>query len=101
MTIYVSKGNFMQKSKLSRTEWKVRVASGATFLATLAATVFLQTNAGDVITDLPAWVQVPAASIVLSAVTWLSGRAAKSRPDYLSASTVNAVEAWLSRHSKF
>lgn len=77
------------------TEWKVRIAGLATFLASLAGTIFLSTTATDFVKELPDWAEVIIYPSLLSVVTWLSGRAARSKPDYLSPSTVAAVERWM------
>ena len=86
-------------SATRKTEIKVRVAAWATFVATLAGTTVLQTRAGDWVSDLPAWLQAPAAALVLAGITWLSGRQAKSKPDYLSPSTIEAAKARIAQHT--
>jgi hypothetical protein len=86
-------------SATRKTEIKVRVAAVATFVATLVGTTLLQTSATDWVKDLPAWLQVPAASLILAGITWLSGRQAKSKPDYLSPSTIEAAKAWIAQHA--
>lgn len=78
-----------------RTELKVRAASAATFLASLAGVILLQTSATDWVKDLPVWAQAPGAALILAGITWLTGRQAKSKPDYLSPSTIEAVQAWM------
>lgn len=82
-------------STLRKTEIKVRVASLATFVATLVGTTLLQTSATDFLKGWPDWVQAPGAALILAGITWLSGRAAKSKPDYLSTSTIEAAKAWI------
>jgi len=75
-----------------KTEWKVRVATAATFLAALAGSIFLSTTATDYVHALPDWAENLAYPAVLAGITWLSGRAAKTKPEYISASTADAVE---------
>jgi len=87
------------KRGLKKTEIKVRVAALATFAATLAGTVLLQTSATDWVRDLPDWLQAPAAALILAGITWLSGRQAKNKPDYLSPSTIEAARVWLTQRA--
>lgn len=85
-------------AKPSRTtEWKVRAASLASFIATLAAGTVLEMRGPEFIETLPDVTKVFAAALLVSVTSWLSGRAAKSRPDYISQSTIDAVRAHLSR----
>lgn len=77
----------------------MRVATLATFVATLVGTSLLQTSATDFLKDLPPWLQAPGAALVLAGITWLSGRQAKSKPDYLSPSTIEAAKAWIAQHA--
>lgn len=79
----------------SKTEWKVRVATLGTWLAAVAGSVVLSTTATDYVQALPDWAENIIYPSLVAGVTWLSGRAASTRPDYLSPSTVTAVEAWL------
>lgn len=82
-----------------RTEWKVRVASLATWGAALAGSVVLSTTATDYVHALPDWLENLVYPSLLAGITWLSGRAASTRPDYLSPSTVEAVQEWLRRRA--
>lgn len=75
-----------------KTEWKVRVATLGTYLAALAGSIFLSTTATDYVHALPDWAENLVYPAVLAGITWLSGRAAKSKPGYISASTAEAVE---------
>jgi hypothetical protein len=86
-------------SAKSRTEIKVRAASLAVFAVTTVGGILLETSVTDWAKDLPPWLQVPAASLILAGVTWLAGRRAKSRPDYLSPSTIEAAEVWTRQHA--
>jgi hypothetical protein len=81
------------------TEWKVRVATGVTFLAALAGSILLSTTATDYVELLPDWAENIIYPSLIALTTFLSGRAASSRPDYLSPSTVEAVEAWLRQNA--
>lgn len=75
-----------------KTEWKVQAATLATYLGALAGSVFLSTTATDYVHALPDWAENLAYPAVLAGVTWLTGRAAKTKPGYISASTADAVE---------
>lgn len=76
-----------------KTEWKVRVATAATYFSALAGSIFLSSTATDYVHALPDWAENLVYPAVLAGITWLSGRAAKSKPGYISASTADAVEA--------
>ena len=76
-----------------KTEWKVRVATLATYLAALAGSIFLSSTGTDYVHALPDWAENLVYPALLAGVTWLSGRAAKTKPGYISASTAEAVEA--------
>lgn len=83
-----------------KTEWKVRVASLAAFLASLVGGALLESDAvSSWVSSLPVWLAPLAGSFVLTAVTWLAGRAAATKPDYLSPSTISAVQAWVRKRS--
>lgn len=75
----------------SKTEWKVKIAATASFLASLAGVMVLETWAPSAIAGLPSGVQAVATAGVVTLATWLSGRAARSRPDAISESTLEAV----------
>jgi hypothetical protein len=75
-----------------KTEWKVRVATAATYLGALAGSIFLSSTATDYVHALPDWAENLVYPALLAGITWLSGRAAKSKPGYISASTAQAVE---------
>lgn len=77
-----------------KTEWKVRIASLAGFVATLAVGVLLETvNSPEFIDKLPDSLQVVAGAVLVAASTWIAGRIARTRPEYISQSTVDAVRA--------
>lgn len=78
-----------------KTEWKVKAATLGTYLVTLAATIFLSTTATDFVHALPDWLESIVYPALVAVVTLLSGRAARTRPDALSPSTIEAVEKWL------
>lgn len=86
--------NFPAPAK-DRTEWKVRIAGLATFLSSTAGVIILSTTATDLVDKLPDWLEVVIYPVILTSITLLSGRAAKTRPEYLSPSTVAAVERWM------
>jgi hypothetical protein len=78
-----------------KTELKVRAAALATFLVTLAGSIFLSTTATDYVHALPDWLENIIYPALVAGISLLSGRATRTRPDYLSPSTVEAVESWL------
>lgn len=80
-----------------KTEWKVKAAALGTYLATLAGSIFLSTTATDYVHALPDWLENVIYPALIAGVSLLSGRAARTKPDYLSPSTIEAVEAWLRR----
>lgn len=82
-----------------KTEWKVKAAALGTWAATLAGSIFLSTTATDYVHALPDWLENIIYPSLVAGVSWLSGRAARTKPDYLSPSTVQAVETWLRRHA--
>lgn len=73
----------------------MRIATLGTWLLALAGSIVLSTTATDYVNALPDWVENIIYPSILAAGTWLSGRAASTKPDYLSPSTVQAVEDWL------
>jgi hypothetical protein len=75
-----------------KTEWKVRAATVATWLAAQAGSIFLSTTATDYVHALPDWAENIVYPSLLAGITFLTGRAARTRPDYISASTADAVE---------
>lgn len=77
-----------------KTEWKVRIASLASFVGTLAVGIALEEiNSPEFIDRLPDGLQVLAGAALVAACTWVSGRIARTRPEYISQSTVDAVRA--------
>jgi hypothetical protein len=80
-----------------KTELKVRAAALGTFLAALAGSIFLSTTATDYVHALPDWLENIIYPTLLAGVSLLSGRAKSTKPDYLSPSTIEAVESWLRR----
>ena len=78
-----------------KTEWKVKAATYGTFFAGLAGSVVLSTTATDYVEALPDWLESIVYPAILAAATRLSGWAARTRPEELSQSTVDAVERWL------
>ena len=68
-----------------------------TYLAALAGSIALSTTVTDYVHALPDWAETIIYPAVLAGVSLLSGRAASSKPGYLSPSTIEAVETWLRR----
>jgi len=83
---------------MSKTEIKVKAASYATFFMALAGLTFLGTTATDYVHALPDWIEVPAYSLLTTAVTFVSGYYTRSKPSALSDSTIEAARKWLSEH---
>lgn len=91
----------MGKIKINATELKVRVAAAATFVATLAGWVLLESDAvTDLVHRLPDPVQPVGAAFVLAGVAWFSGRVKRNKPEYISDSTIEAVRERLARQGK-
>lgn len=82
---------------MNRTEWKVRAASLATFAGSLAAVSLIETRGLEFVNALPEGVRIVALPLLVSAGAWFAGRAARSRPDYVAASTIEAVRDHLER----
>lgn len=80
-----------------KTEWKVRIASLATFVGSLAAVSVIETRGLEFVNALPEGVRIVALPLLVSAGAWFAGRAASSRPGYVAQSTVDAVRAHLDR----
>jgi hypothetical protein len=78
-----------------KTELKVKGAAFATFVVSLLGQAFLATTATDFVSALPDWVEVPAYSLLLTAVTWVAGYSTRNKPSDLSPSTITAVREWL------
>lgn len=76
---------------MNRTEWKVRAASLATFAGSLAAVSLTETRGLEFVNALPEGVRIVALPLLVSAGAWFAGRAARSRPDYVAQSTIDAV----------
>lgn len=83
---------------MNKTELKVKAASYATFAVTLVGLTFLGTTATDYVHALPDWLEVPAYSVLTTAVTFVSGYSTKSKPTALSESTIAAAQVWLAKH---
>jgi hypothetical protein len=77
--------------KVGKTEWKVRIAALASFVGSLAAGALLDERTFDVINNLPDGVRPVVLAGVVAAGVWYSARAARSRPDMISKSTLDAV----------
>ncbi len=77
--------------KIGKTEWKVRIAALASFAGSLAAGALLDERTFDVINKLPDGVRPLVLAGLVAAGVWYSARAARSRPDMISKSTMEAV----------
>ncbi len=82
-----------------KTELKVRAASWASFLASLAGLTLLTSTVTDAVPALPDWLEVPAYALVSSAITWLAGCNTRTKPDNLSPSTVEALKEWMRKRA--
>lgn len=91
--------NVQLPAPASRTEWKVRAAALATYVVSLAGVVLLDTTVTDYVHALPDWLESVIYPMIPALGALLAGRAAKTRPDYLSPSTVTAVQDWLKEHA--
>lgn len=78
-----------------KTEWKVKASALATYLVALAGSIVLSTTVTDYVHALPDWAENIAYPAVVAAASLLAGRAAQTRPDYLSPSTIDAVKTWI------
>lgn len=78
-----------------KTEWKVKASALGAYLAALAGSIFLSTTATDYVHALPDWAENIVYPALVAGVGLLAGRVAKTKPDYLSPSTISAVETWL------
>lgn len=76
-----------------KTEWKVRIASFATFAGSLAAVALIETRGVELVNELPEPVRIVLLPILVAAGSWFAGRAARSRPDCIGQSTIDAVRA--------
>lgn len=81
-----------------RTEWKVRIATLASFIGSLVLGTLLEIKTPELIDELPEGLRVIVGGAAVAAATWFSGRAARSRPQYISDSTIEAVREYLRRH---
>jgi hypothetical protein len=82
-----------------KVELKVKAATLTTFLLSLAATTLLATTATDYVHVLPDWAEAPAYSFLLALGTYIAGYMKRSQPENLSASTIEAVRAWMAKHA--
>jgi hypothetical protein len=82
-----------------KTEWKVKAAALGTYLSALAGSIVLSTTATDYVSALPDWAENVIYPAIVAGVSLLAGRAAKTKPDYLSPSTIAAVEKWIRTQS--
>lgn len=85
----------MSDWKQGATEWKVRIAALVSFVGSLAAATLIETRGVELVNQLPEMVRIVALPALVAAGTWFSARAARSRPEYLSESTIAAVRARL------
>jgi hypothetical protein len=81
-----------------KTELKVKAASWATFLVSLAGLTLLESSATDLVPALPQWANWLTPIIgaaIATATTWLTGYNVRNRPAELSQSTIDAVQQWM------
>lgn len=83
-----------------KTEWKVKIASLGSFVGALAGAVILDEWAPSVLAGLPDSMRLVAGAILAGVSSWLSGYLAKSRPESVSASTIEAVREHLRRSTR-
>jgi len=88
------------KVKANATEWKVRIAALASFVGSLAAGILIEQRSVDIVNALPSGLKVVGASVLVATGAWFSGRAARSRPEYISESTMRAVSECADRYGK-
>lgn len=81
----------MSDVKTGKTEWKVRAASLATFAGSLIAVSLIETRGLEFVNSLPEGVKIVALPLLVTAGAWFSGRIARSRPDFIAPSTIDAV----------
>jgi hypothetical protein len=74
-----------------RTEWKVKLASLGAFAGSLIASVALDVYAPSIVNNVPGGLRTLTAAAIAAAVSWLSGWVARTRPECVSPSTVDAV----------
>ncbi len=73
-------------------EWKVKIASLATFVGSLAAVSLIETRGVEFVNSLPEGVRIVLLPALVATGTWFAGRAAATRPDMLAPSTIKAVK---------
>lgn len=76
----------------NKTEWKVRIGAAASFAGTLLVALLTDPRAPEWIAGLPEPLRVLGGAAIVAAGVWLSGRAARTRSDMISESTVRAIE---------
>jgi hypothetical protein len=85
------------------TEWKVKAATWAAFLVSLAGTTALEWTATDLVPALPNslnWLVPIASSIITAGLTWFTGWSARTKPDNISQSTVDAIREWMRKRAQ-
>lgn len=76
-----------------KTEWKVRMASLASFAGTLAVALLTDPRAPEWVAQLPPQLRTVGSAAIVAAGVWLAGRTARTRADMLAESTVRAVQS--------
>ena len=84
--------------KPGKTEWKVRIAALASFVGSLAAVSLIETRGVDLVNSLPEGIRIIALPLLVSAGAWFAGRAARSRPEYIGQSTIDAVSGYVDKY---
>lgn len=81
--------------KTGKTEWKVRIGSLAAFVGALAMSALIETRGVEAVNALPEGLRMILLPSLVAAGSWFAARAARSRPEYIGASTVDAVRRHL------
>ena len=83
--------------KINPTEFKVKVASLASFAGALAGSVLLDEWAPGFLAGLSPAAQAVLGATIASVSAWLAGYVARTKPDSISDSTIDAAREYLRR----
>lgn len=81
-----------------KTETKVKAATWAAFLVSLAGTTILEWASTDLIPALPNslnWLVPLVSAGITAAITWVGGYLTRTKPESISQSTVDALRKWM------
>lgn len=78
-----------------KTEFKVKAAGLASYLAGVALLTFLNTTVTDMVERMPDVAESIVYPALIAAITVVAGRQARTKPEQLSPSTVEAVTTWM------